>query len=272
MMIKASKEVIYGINPVYEVLKKAENRSIYGVYVIEEKRGKEIDRIAELCKKRKIDLKYVSHNFIEKLLAEARGQRVVHQGVVALTTSKCYSTIDKMLNIAKSKGGKPLLLALDGIEDPRNLGAVIRTADAGGVHGIILTRHHTVALTPIVAKTSAGALEYVAVTVVTNLRATLSALKKKGLWILGLENTASQSIYSLDLDIPLVVVIGGENTGLRKGIVEECDFLGNIPMYGHINSLNLSVATGVVIYEILNQRLLIGEKTKGKAKKIFKIN
>jgi 23S rRNA (guanosine2251-2'-O)-methyltransferase len=174
--------------------------------------------------------------------------------VVALVAAKAYDTPEYLIKIAREKNQPPLVLLLDGVEDPRNLGAIVRTAEAVGVHGIILPRHRAVGLTGTVVKASAGALEHLPVARVVNLSRTMEELKREGLWMVGLEPTAPQPYTELDYKGPIGVVVGGEGRGIREGLLRHCDHLVSIPMKGRVESLNVSVAVGILLYEILRQR------------------
>jgi len=173
--------------------------------------------------------------------------------VVELTVSRMRCEND-LLSLLDSIHKPPLLLVLDQIQDPHNFGACLRTADAAGVDGVIISKDNSVGFTPTVLKTSSGALDFVPVFQVTNLRRTLKAIQKKGVWITGTSDDATQSMYDADLKGALAIVMGTEGTGMRRLTRDACDFLVNIPMLGRVESLNVSVATGVMLYEALRQR------------------
>jgi 23S rRNA (guanosine2251-2'-O)-methyltransferase len=177
-----------------------------------------------------------------------------HQGIVAFASAKQYAMLDDILRIPAEKGEPPLFLVLDGVEDPRNLGAILRTADAAGVHGVIIPERRAAGLTETVAKTAAGALEHVPVVKVTNIANTLDALKKAGVWVAGAEAGGSQVYWEADLTQPIALVLGGEDRGVRRLVQERCDYLISLPLRGQISSLNVSVAAGILIYEALRQR------------------
>lgn len=240
--------MLYGLNPVLEALRG--NRPFDRIYLSRDRRGGSVKEVLGLARAKGIEVRFSTREIIDNI---ARG--VAHQGVVAFVAAKQYSTLEDVLGIAKGKGENPFLILLDGIEDPRNLGALIRVAEAGGVHGIVLPERHSVGLTATVAKTSAGALDFMPVVKVKNLRHTIDSLKKSGLWVIGADNKAKKSLFDLDLDLPMALVIGSEGMGLRKGIIESCDFLLSIPMPGKTTSLNVSVSAGVIIYEVLRQKL-----------------
>lgn len=177
-----------------------------------------------------------------------------HQGVVAYAAAKEYVELEDLLERAKASGEAPLIIVADSLEDPHNLGSILRTADAAGAHGVVIAKHRTVGLTSTVAKTSAGAVEYVPVARVSNLVQALGQLKEAGLWVVGADQGAEQEFTGARLTGPLAVVIGGEGAGLSRLVKERCDFLVRLPMHGRVNSLNAGVATAVLLYEVLRQR------------------
>jgi 23S rRNA (guanosine2251-2'-O)-methyltransferase len=165
-----------------------------------------------------------------------------------------YRDWEEIFQEARDRGEEPLFIILDSVEDPHNLGAILRTADAAGVHGVIIPKHRSVSLTSGTAKASAGAIEYVPVARVTNLSQTIAQLQEKGCWIAGADESAEKTCFATDLTGPLAIVLGGENKGLGELLKKKCDFLVRIPMQGHVNSLNVSVAASVIIYEVIRQR------------------
>ncbi|MDB5055577.1 MAG: methyltransferase [Bacilli bacterium] len=176
------------------------------------------------------------------------------QGVAAQVAAYDYVEVDDILQRAREKEQEPFILILDEIEDPHNLGSILRSADCTGVHGVIIPKRRSVGLTATVAKTSAGAIEYVPVAKVTNIAQTIDLLKEKGVWIAGADGDAKQNVYQADLNMPLAIVIGNEGNGIGRLIKEKCDFLVKLPMAGQINSLNASVAASVLMYEVVRQR------------------
>ena len=178
-----------------------------------------------------------------------------HQGVIAVTAAYDYAEVDDILNKAREKGEAPFVVLLDNIEDPHNLGAIIRTANLAGAHGVIIPKNRAVGLTATVARTSAGALNYTPVARVTNIARTIEELKKEGLWFV-CADMGGTSMSQLDLKGPIGLVIGNEGEGVSRMVKEKCDFVASIPMKGDIDSLNASVAAGVLAYEIVRQRLL----------------
>ncbi|MBZ4688261.1 MAG: rlmB [Clostridiales bacterium] len=237
--------IIAGKNPVMEALKSG--RSINKIMVIKGKTGG-LNRHLSLASKKKIPIQTVSASKLDELSPERN-----HQGIIAEVATKDYVDFDEMLNASK-KSTEPFLILLDGLEDPRNLGAIMRTAEAVACHGIIIPKRRSVSLNQTVAKTSAGAIEYVPVSRVPNLVMAMEKLKKEGFWIVGCEASANENIYDLNLKGPIAVVIGSEGKGLNRLVAENCDFLAKIPMKGKLNSLNASVAASIVMYEVLRQR------------------
>jgi 23S rRNA (guanosine2251-2'-O)-methyltransferase len=173
---------------------------------------------------------------------------------MAFVAAYQYRTIEDCLALAEEKKQPPFLLLLDGIEDPHNLGSILRTADAAGVHGVVIPKRRAVGLTSTVAKTSAGAIEYVPVVRVTNLNRLVDDLKKQGIWIVGSDGNADQSYDQVDYDMPVALVIGNEGTGISQLLKKKCDFLVRLPMHGQVSSLNASVAAGILMYEIVRGR------------------
>ena len=193
-------------------------------------------------------------NFVAKERLDQMSETGKHQGVIASAAAYAYAEVEDMLKLAEKKGEPPFLFLLDDIEDPHNLGAIIRTANLAGAHGVIIPKRRAVGLTSTVAKTSAGALNYTPVAKVTNLGHTIDELKEKGVWFV-CADMGGETMYNLNLTGPIGVVIGNEGEGVSRLIREKCDFVASIPMKGDIDSLNASVAAGVLGYEIVRQRL-----------------
>ena len=193
-------------------------------------------------------------NYVKKERLEQLSETGKHQGVIAMAAAYEYAKVEDILAQAEEKGEPPFILLLDGIEDPHNLGAIIRTANLAGAHGVIIPKRRAVGLTATVAKTSAGALNYTPVAKVTNLTQTMKELKEKGMWFVGAD-MGGETMYQLDLTGPIGVVIGSEGDGMSKLVKENCDFIASIPMKGDIDSLNASVAAGILAYEIVRQRM-----------------
>ncbi len=193
-------------------------------------------------------------NFVERERLDQMSEEGHHQGIIAHAAAYEYAELEDLLKAAEEKGEPPFFFLLDGIEDPHNLGAIIRTANLAGAHGVIIPKRRAVGLTATVAKTSAGALNYTPVAKVTNLTATMEELKKKGMWFV-CADMDGELMYQLDLKGPIGLVIGSEGSGVGKLVKETCDMVASIPMKGDIDSLNASVAAGVLAYEIVRQRL-----------------
>lgn len=178
-----------------------------------------------------------------------------HQGVIAITSVREYVEVEDILAAAEAKGEKPLIVVCDELSDPHNLGAVLRTAECAGAHGVIIPKRRSAGLTAVVAKTSAGAVSYVPVARVPNLTKTLNDLKEKGVWVFGTAANATTNLYEADLKGPAAIVIGSEGTGMSRLVAENCDFTVSIPMKGQLNSLNASAAAAILLYEAVRQRL-----------------
>ena len=190
-------------------------------------------------------------NYVKKERLDQTGK---HQGVIGYLAAYEYATVDEILDKAREKGESPFVILLDDIEDPHNLGAIIRTANLAGAHGVIIPKHRASGLTATVAKTSAGALNYTPVAKVTNISKTIEELKKEGMWFV-CADMGGTTMYDLDLKGSIGLVIGNEGKGVSRLVKEKCDFVASIPMFGDIDSLNASVATGVLAYEIVRQRM-----------------
>lgn len=193
-------------------------------------------------------------NFVKKERLDQLSDTGKHQGVIAFAAAYEYAEVEDMLKAAEEKGEAPFLFLLDNIEDPHNLGAIIRTANLAGAHGVIIPKRRAVGLTATVARTSAGALNYTPVAKVTNLSKTIEELKERGMWFV-CADMGGQTMYDLDLKGPMGLVIGNEGEGVSRLVKEKCDFVASIPMNGNIDSLNASVAAGVLAYEIVRQRM-----------------
>jgi 23S rRNA (guanosine2251-2'-O)-methyltransferase len=193
-------------------------------------------------------------NFVEKERLNQLSETGRHQGVIAFAAAYEYAEVEDMLALARERGEDPFLILLDGVEDPHNLGAIIRTANLAGAHGVIIPKRRAAGLTAVVAKTSAGALNYTPVAKVTNLLKTMDDLKKQGLWFV-CADMDGETMYRLNLKGPIGLVVGSEGEGVGRLLKENCDFIAGIPMKGEIDSLNVSVAAGVMAYEIVRQRM-----------------
>ena len=241
-------DVLVGRNAVTEALKSG--RGINKLWIASGDREGSVAEIAALAKERGIVVQYVERAKIESL---AGGHR--HQGVLAYVAPVPYAELDDILKAAEETGEAPFLVLLDELEDPHNLGALLRTADATGVHGILIPKRRSVSLNATVAKTSAGAVEYVPVARIGNIAQTLKKLKEKGFWVAGADMDGEKAYYEADLTGPLVLVVGSEGRGMSRLTKDACDFIVSMPMVGRINSLNASVAGSILMYESMRQRL-----------------
>ena len=239
--------VIEGRNAVLEALRSG--KPMDKLYVLDGCQDGPIRTIVREAKKHDVILQFVTKERLNQLSETGK-----HQGVIAHAAAYEYAQIEDMLELAKSRGEDPFIFLLDNIEDPHNLGAIIRTANLAGAHGVIIPKRRAVGLTATVARTSAGALNYTLVARVTNLKKTVEDLKKQGLWFVCADMDGTV-MYDLDLKGPIGLVIGNEGEGVSRLMKENCDFVAGIPMKGDIDSLNASVAAGVLAYEIVRQRL-----------------
>ena len=208
-----------------------------------------VNSIVREAKKGDTIINYVSKDRLDNMSKTGK-----HQGVIAFAAAYEYATVDQILQEARNKNEEPFIFILDNIEDPHNLGAIIRTANLAGAHGVIIPKRRAAGLTATVARTSAGALNYTPVAKVTNISATIEELKKEGLWFV-CADMGGETMYNLNLKGPIGLVIGNEGEGVSRLVREKCDFIASIPMKGDIDSLNASVAAGVLAYEIVRQRL-----------------
>ena len=244
-----SEDILLGRNAVREAIKSG--RSINRILIAEGSHGGSISEIINLAKERHLVLQSISTDKLDTLCG---GQR--HQGIAAYAAPVDYVELDDILNLAKDRGENPFLILLDELEDPHNLGAILRTADAVGAHGILIPKHRSCPLSSVIAKTSAGAVEYVPVARIGNVAQTLDGLKKQGLWVAGADMDGTENYYEANLTGPIVLVIGSEGHGVSRLTKEACDFIVKIPMRGKVNSLNASNAAAILAYEILKQRTL----------------
>ena len=242
----AVETAVEGLNAVLEAYRAG--RTIDRLYVQEGCQDGPVRTILSEAKKNGTIVSFVKKDRMDQLSQTGR-----HQGVIACAAACSYAEVEDILEAARRKGEPPFLLLLDGIEDPHNLGAIIRTANQAGVHGIIIPKRRAVGLTATVARTSAGALSYVPVAKVTNLVRTMEELKEQGLWFV-CANMEGEVMYRQKLTGPIGLVIGSEGEGVSRLVKEKCDFITKIPMYGDIDSLNASVAMGILAYEIVRQR------------------
>ena len=241
-----SPSLVYGALPVLEAL-RADNRRIDKVLFAEGTREARLAEIMDLCRSRSIPWNRVPRETFAKYVDQGAN----HQGVIAFTASADYVGTDEVLN---SRGETPLIVVLDGVEDPRNLGAILRVAECAAVNGVVIPERRAVGLTDTVAKSSAGAIEYVKVAKTTNLNRFIEELKSRDIWVVGTSADAKTDHYDWDWTRPTALVLGGEGGGLHRLVAENCDVLVKIPMYGKIDSLNVSVAAGVILFEARRQR------------------
>lgn len=239
--------VIYGRNAVLEAFRSG--KTIDRLYVQEGVADGTLQSILRTAKKTDAVINFVNKDRLNKY---AEGDK--HQGVVAMAAAYNYAEVEDILNAAKEKGEPPFIIILDDIEDPHNLGAIIRTANQAGAHGVIIPKRHAVGLTATVARTSAGAINYTPVAKVTNISRTIEELKEKGIWF-ACADMSGELMYNCNLTGAIGLVIGSEGSGVSRLLKEKCDFVVKIPMFGQIDSLNASVAAGVLSYEIVRQRM-----------------
>ncbi|MBP3925937.1 MAG: 23S rRNA (guanosine(2251)-2'-O)-methyltransferase RlmB [Clostridium sp.] len=239
---------IEGRNAVIEAFRSG--KTIDKLFVLDGCQDGPVKTITREARKQNTIITYVSRERLDQLSETGK-----HQGVIAYAAAYEYAEVKDMLKLAEEKGEPPFLFLLDGIEDPHNLGAIIRTANLAGAHGVIIPKRRAAGLTSTVAKTSAGALNYTPVAKVTNLSATIEELKEKGLWFV-CADMGGQEMYKLNLKGPIGLVIGNEGEGVSRLVREKCDMIASIPMKGDIDSLNASVAAGVLAYEIVRQRMM----------------
>ena len=237
---------IFGRNTVMEALKS--NRTINKIWLAKGEQKGSVREIVALAKEKRITVQIVERSKLDKMFPHEN-----HQGVAASVASADYVAWQDSVDAARQKGEDPLLVILDELEDPHNLGAILRSVDAVGAHGVIIPKRRAVPLTDGVAKASAGAIEHVPVARVSNLVQVIEELKKQGIWIAGAD-LHGEYMHKQDLTGPLAIVVGSEGKGLGKLVRESCDYVVSIPMQGKINSLNASVATGVLLYEVYRQR------------------
>lgn len=239
-------EIIAGRNPVREALRAG--RPINKI-VVAKGAGGPVAEIVRLAKANNVPVQMFDRVNLDKLVKESP-----HQGVIAYVAAKEYAEVEDILALAKERNQDPFIIVLDEINDPHNLGAIIRTVDAAGAHGVIIPQRRSVPLTATVAKASAGAVEYVPVARVTNLDQTIRQLKELGLWIIGADMEGTEIHWNARLTGPLALVIGGEGKGIGRLLKERCDMLVRLPMAGQVGSLNASVAAALLVYEVVRQR------------------
>lgn len=241
-----NEDYIVGKNPVIEALKS--ERDINKILISESSQRGQMQQLIQLAKESNVLVQFVPKKKIDQLADEN------HQGVLAYVAAYQYAEIDDLFAAAEKKSEHPFFLLLDEIEDPHNLGSIMRTADAVGAHGIIIPKRRAVGLTATVAKASTGAIEYIPVVRVTNMARTIDELKERGVWIAGTDAKGKEDYRQFDGTLPLGLVIGSEGKGMGRLIREKCDFLINMPMAGKVTSLNASVAAALLMYEVYRKR------------------
>jgi len=234
--------VIYGINPVLEAIKAGRAREI----LVAQRADDRLQRLLEEAARRSVRVRFVTRDELD-----AAAKRGAHQGVVAEVEKRTEATLE---DLADSANGPPLIVVLDEVEDPQNVGAILRSVDACGASGIVRQTRRAASLDGAAVKASAGAVNYVPIADVVNIARSLEDLKKAGIWTVGLDADAKMAYYEWDLTLPTAIVVGAEGHGLRRLVRERCDQVVGIPMLGHVGSLNVSVATAVVLYEAVRQR------------------
>jgi 23S rRNA (guanosine2251-2'-O)-methyltransferase len=246
--VEERDDIVIGRNAVIETLKG--DRTIETLYISNNKLEGSINAIVGLAKEKRILIKEVDKRKLDSMCDGA-----THQGVIAKVTPYKYSEVSDILALAEERGESPFIVILDEVEDPHNLGSIVRTAELFGVHGIIIPKRRSASVSATVYKSSVGAIEHVKIAKVTNLNATIEELKLKGIWVYGADIRAKEYSYQVDFSGPCAIIIGNEGRGISKLTVQKCDKLIKIPMVGKINSLNASVAGGIIMYEVLKGRL-----------------
>lgn len=243
-------EIIFGIHPVQEALRSG--KKFDRLYISQGRKGKGLTEILALAKSRRIEVRFEPW---ERLTSRV-GAAASHQGVIGVTSSFLYRAFEDLLVTFPQYDEPPFLLLLDQIQDPHNLGAILRSAECAGVHGVIIPKRKAVDITPTVVKASAGATAYIPVCRVTNLASTIERLKERGIWVVGTSGSAQQQYTTIDFTVPVALVIGNEEKGMRRLVAEKCDMLAAIPLYGKIASLNASVSSALLMFEVRRQRNL----------------
>lgn len=243
--INETKYIVYGVHAVTESLLANTGNKLY---IQEDLRGKHVDHIKDLATSKKVSISWTKKKALTEMTAGA-----VHQGFVLRVSAFAYTELDELLELAQQEDN-PLLLILDGLTDPHNFGSILRTADATGVCGVIIPKHRAVGVTPVVAKTSTGAVEHVPIARVTNLSQALDQLKANGFWVFGTDVTGTPS-YKWNTSGKLVLIIGNEGKGISANIKKQVDEMITIPMMGHVQSLNASVAAAILMYEVFRNKL-----------------
>ncbi|HKL48604.1 MAG TPA: 23S rRNA (guanosine(2251)-2'-O)-methyltransferase RlmB [Desulfuromonadales bacterium] len=241
-------DLVYGINPVREGLQSSRRRPLE-LFVLRERKGSRLDELSRLAENNGVPVRVRDRQDLDRLAGHSQ-----HQGALLRLEPFPFEDLGQLLKHWRGSNRPAFFLLLDGITDPHNLGALLRSADAAGCHGVILPKDRAAPITGVVDKSSAGALEHIPVCRVTNLARTIDELKKEGIWVYGLAGEGSAPIYQTDLTGDIALVVGSEGSGLRPNVRRHCDSLLTIPMGGHVSSLNASVAGGVAMFEVLRQR------------------
>jgi 23S rRNA (guanosine2251-2'-O)-methyltransferase len=246
--------IIYGIHPVREALTSSSLR-FQKILVSARNPSPSLQTILDLAQKRNVPLAFTDKETLDRMV---KGE--LHQNIIAILQETSYAELGEMLSRPKQEGTKALFLILDGIQDPQNLGSLIRTALGCGAHGMIIPKDRAVGITPVVIKASAGAVAHMPVACVVNITMTIDRFKKEGIWVYGASGEAKDMLYDLDLNIDLAIVIGAEGKGIRPLVKKKCDRLFSIPMSGPISSFNASVSGGMILYEVMRQRHIHDQK------------
>lgn len=246
-----AEEMIIGKNPVFEAIKS--KRTINKILISQHIQNQVEKEVTAASRKQNIPIQKVPRQKMDQL---SDGK---HQGIIAFISSYEYSTVEDILQIAKQRNELPFIMILDELEDPYNLGAILRTADATGVHGVIIPKRRSVGLTDIVGKTSAGAVEHIPVARVTNIAKTIEQLQSENIWVVGTDEDGEEDYRTLDGNTAIALVIGNEGRGVSRLVKEKCDWMVQLPMKGHIPSLNASVASSLLMYEIYRKRHPLGK-------------
>jgi 23S rRNA (guanosine2251-2'-O)-methyltransferase len=247
--LKTHTGVAYGRHPVKEALQSG--APVRKIYLAHGSRGPELMQLIQLAEEKRIPLQTVPRQELDRLAGTDK-----HQGILAVMAGVNYVPWQVLLEKARQKNEKPALLLLDGVEDPRNLGAILRVADGAGMHGVVITKRRCAEVTAAAIKTSAGAAFHIPIAQETNLNAVIEQLKRENIWIAGCDMAGGKPIFEMDANIPLALVLGGEGLGLHRLVREKCDFLFHIPMRGKVESLNVSTAAAIVCYEVVRQRMM----------------
>jgi 23S rRNA (guanosine2251-2'-O)-methyltransferase len=238
-------EMVYGVNPVTEALRSG--RGVTRVYISRQK-SRGARELVALAEAGGVPVSLLDENFFEERFAKG------HQGVAASVVRKRLVTPEDLLSVPGERGEKSFFLILDGLEDPRNFGAILRIADAAAIHGVVVQARRCVGISPVVAKASAGAIEYVNIAETVNIKHAMRLFREREVTIIGADAAAARNLWESDFTVPLAIVVGSEGRGLRRTVRDLCDASVSLPMRGHVNSLNVSVAASVLAYEVLRQR------------------